>query len=346
MLAHQDVVLAIKLTLNREPKGDEEISRLAKSGSLKALRIALLEILQRESPVLGESDLYKTYRAPLFLLSPPMHDIPWRLSPPNLTDPVTQLCTYGQVISDEYANICAELQVKPRPHRKQWEFVWIIATLRKAGMLSPGRRLLGFGCGQEMLPAYFASHGAVVLATDAPPEIVAPGWTKTKQYSESIDPLFKPGLIKRDIFDQLVSFRHADMNNLPDDVPSFDACWSACALEHLGSLRHGMDFIRNSLKCLNAGGIAVHTTEFNLSSNEETFENSRLSIYRMKDIVLLLNELREEGHEVWPLNLHPGDQMLDEVIDLPPRSPIHLKLLLKNKFVTTSIGIVVRKKVN
>ena len=277
MLSPDELSLAVRLVLNREPAGDEEISRLSKLASFKELRRVLLEILQRESPLLGESNLYKQYRAPLFLLAPPEPDIPWRLSPPDLIDPVSQLCTHGQVISDEYAKICAGLRVAPRPHRKQWEFVWIVAALRNA-------------------------------------------------------------------FNKLVKFRHVDMNNLPEDIQSFDACWSACALEHLGSLKHGLDFIRNSLNCLRPGGIAVHTTEFNLSSNEETFEKSRLSIYRKKDIVSLLSELQDEGHEVWPLNLHPGDKMLDEVIDLPPYSPLHLKLLLRDSFVTTSLGIAVRKR--
>ena len=46
--------------------------------------------------------------------------------------------------------------------------------------------------------------------------------------------------------------------------------WSSCSLEHLGSISHGIEFILNSLKCLKQHGVAVHTTEFNLSSNEET----------------------------------------------------------------------------
>jgi hypothetical protein len=344
MLSSDELSLAVRLVLNREPAGDEEISRLSKLASFKELRRVLLETLQRESPLLGESNLYKQYRAPLFLIAPPESAIPWRLSPPDLTDPVSQLCTHGQVISDEYAKICAGLRVTPRPHRKQWEFVWIVAALRKAGALAAGARLVGFGCGREALPSFFASQGAEVLATEGPPDIVPPGWKKTREYGVDLDSLFVPRLLQRNTFNRLVKFRHVDMNNLPEDIQSFDACWSACALEHLGSLRHGLDFIRNSLNCLRPGGIAVHTTEFNLSSNDETFEKSRLSIYRKKDVVSLMGELQDEGHEVWPLNLHPGDKMLDEVIDLPPYSPLHLKLLLRDSFVTTSLGIAVRKR--
>jgi SAM-dependent methyltransferase len=181
-----------------------------------------------------------------------------------------------------------------------------------------------------------------VLATDAPPDIVEASWARGKQYTSDIDALYKPQLLPRHAFDRHVQFRHADMNAIPEDITGYDGCWSACALEHLGSLQHGLDFIRNSLNVLRPGGVAVHTTEFNLASDNETFEHPRASLYRKRDIVGLLRALRDEGHDVWPLNLHPGDTLLDEVIDLPPYSPVHLKLALR-RFISTSIGIVVRR---
>jgi hypothetical protein len=343
-LRREDVIVAIRLMLNREPKGEAELAQFSRLGSMIALRRALIKKLHDGSPVFGEDSLYKEFRAPLFLLSPPEKDVEWRLAPPDLRDPVSQLCTHGQVVSDEYAAICKELKVTPRPHRKQWEFVWITAALKKAGVLKPEGRLVGFGCGREKLPSYFASCGVEVLATDAPPEIVGASWGRGQQYSQNVDALYKPMLVEREKFDKLVSFRHADMNHIPIDIRGFDGCWSACALEHLGSLRHGLDFIRNSLDCLKPGGFAIHTTEFNLSSNDETFEHPRSSIFRKRDIVDLLSSLNEEGHHAWPLNLHPGEKMLDEVIDLPPHSPVHLKVALRKLFVGTSIGIAVRKK--
>ena len=32
-------------------------------------------------------------------------------------------------------------------------------------------------------------------------------------------------------------------------------------------------------RCIKRGGVAVHTTEFNLSSNEETVENGNSALY-------------------------------------------------------------------
>lgn len=97
-----------------------------------------------------------------------------------------------------------------------------------------------------------------------------------------------------------------------------------------------------SLKTLRPGGLAVHTTEFNLSSNDATFEHPTLSLFRKRDIEDLYARLIAAGHKVWPLNLHPGTGPADAHIDLPPYGTPHLKLEVAS-YVTTSIGLVVEK---
>ena len=130
------------------------------------------------------------------------------------------------------------------------------------------------------------------------------------------------------------------MNAIPTDLSGYDFCWSACALEHLGSIRLALDFIRNSLETLRPRGIAVHTTEFNLQSNSDTVDRPILCIPRKHDIEQVIHELGAAGHRVEPLNLWPGAAPVDEHIDLPPFTAppalAHLKLLLAG-IVTTSI---------
>ncbi|MBU3574764.1 hypothetical protein ICN43_02870 [Polynucleobacter sp. UK-Mo-2m-Kol15] len=135
------------------------------------------------------------------------------------------------------------------------------------------------------------------------------------------------------------------MNQIPNSFfDQYDFVWSACALEHLGSLQHGAEFIKNSLKYLKPGGVAVRTTEFNLSSNDATLESPSCSIYREKDITQLVQELEQEGYDVKPLDLNTGGSSVDNYIDTPPYgfSP-HLKLELAS-FVVTSIGLIISKK--
>ena len=227
-------------------------------------------------------------------------------------------------------------------HRKTWEFAYIFHNLNRQGVIKPGSRGLGFGVGSEKLPAIFASMGAEVTATDAPHDVA--GWRETGQYSDSLEDLFYPGIVGREEFERLVRYQGADMNNIPDELNGYDFCWSSCALEHLGSLQHGLDFILNSIeKTLKVGGVACHTTELNLSSNEETLETEGCVIYRKQDLERLCKTLEERGHWVQPLRFEPGDLPPDYLVDLPPYSSNpHLKLMLAS-YVTTSVGIVAKR---
>lgn len=266
---------------------------------------------------------------------------------PSLATPVSQLCTAEQMLSSEYDRWCAAMHSPARFSRKQWEFVFILQVLEKFGMLADGRCGLGFGCGREPLAGLFAKMGSRVLATDLDPASAQEqGWAATMQHAASLDALYECAkeFLPRSEFDARVTFKNADMNSIPAGFQGqFDFVWSACALEHLGSLRHGMEFIKNSLRCLKAGGVAVHTTEFNLSSDERTFESAGCSLYRASDIKQLVTEIEAQGYEVAPLNLNSGTHAVDRHIDLPPYgfSP-HIKLMLEG-YVVTSIGLIIRK---
>jgi SAM-dependent methyltransferase len=265
------------------------------------------------------------------------------VSPAKLADPVSQLCTASQFQELVYNELCAEIDEVPRFHRKQWEFAYILSVLKKHGKLTNHTTGLGFGCGREPLPAAFAKYGCNVLATDlAPDEAVAKGWTQSGQHSGSLNELYNASsrFIERDLFYTNVSYKQVDMNNIPCDFhDAFDFVWSACCLEHLGSLEAGMQFIIASLACLKPGGVAVHTTEFNLSSNTETIETPHVCLYRHQDILRLLSSLPHGVNSAY-LNLDTGCGVVDEYIDVPPYLPApHLKMLL-GSFVTTSIGLV------
>jgi 2-polyprenyl-3-methyl-5-hydroxy-6-metoxy-1,4-benzoquinol methylase len=267
---------------------------------------------------------------------------------PSLQNPTSQLCTAKQVLTKTYRYWCDLILSPARFSRKQWEFVFIMQSLQKAGKLQEGKKGLGFGCGREPLPGVFAKFGCTITATDLDPQAAQEqGWVETMQHAASLQELYISchRVLPKSIFFERVSFLSADMNQIPAGLHGqYDFVWSACALEHLGSLDNGLQFIKNSLKCLKSGGVAVHTTEFNLSSNEATLETSGCSIYREKDIRQLIHELELDGHKVKPLNLNTGGSSVDNYIDAPPYglSP-HLKLELAN-YVVTSIGLIVAKK--
>lgn len=244
-----------------------------------------------------------------------------------------------------YTYWCRCLGESPRLHRKQWEFVYICQALHERGHLQDGMSAIGFGVGKEPLVPYFASKGIDVLATDLELDrAIELGWTNNDEHCAGILSLNKDGLCEEKTFLQRTKFKVVDMNNIEPDLGKFDFCWSSCAFEHLGSIRKGLDFVLNSVDLLKPGGIAVHTTEFNINSNDKTLDNnSTFVIFRKRDIEQLVGELVQKGYEVEPIDFSSGEDELERYVDLPPYiDEPHLRLQLAGEFTATSLGIVIR----
>lgn len=252
-------------------------------------------------------------------------------------------CLASDFFHPRFAEFCVAYKHRVQLHRKLWEWAFIYHHLNDAGVLADGKRGLGFGVGQERLPAFFASKGATVVATDAPSGVADSGWKETGQHSDALEDLFHRDLVEEDEFRSHVTFEPADMNNISPHLTDFDFCWSACCFEHLGSIQHGLDFVCNSIKSIRPGGIAVHTTELNLSSDDETVETGGTVLFRRRDFDALKSRLRQDGHIVKDLPIKLGLSYIDHLVDVPPyRDEPHLKTAL-GRFVMTSAGIVIRR---
>ncbi len=265
---------------------------------------------------------------------------------------VSQLCRHQTLDSATFRGWATELREPWRPHRKLWELAFICQALDERDMLCPGRRGLGFAVGAEKLPALLASRGCAITATDLPSddERRTP-WAETGQWVGELDALNQDGLCDPPAFRERVTYRPVDMNHIPDDLTGFDFTWSTCSFEHCGSLELGLAFLERQMDCLVPGGVAVHTTEFNLSSNDATVAEGSCVIYRLCDMEAICARLAAAGHRVEPLDVHPGVHALDGFVDEPPYSdwqsvPIakvkHLRLNLWGH-ASTSIALIIRK---
>ena len=216
-------------------------------------------------------------------------------------------------------------------------------ALDAAGVLRAGARGLGFGVGAEPLPAALAARGCELLLTDLDPEEARRrGWSETP--GEDLSAYNRDGVCDPELFARRVRWTAVDMNAVPDRLRrgEFDFVWSSCALEHLGSLEAGARFVLNSLDCLRPGGMAVHTTEYNASSNRFTYDHAPTVIFRERDVEALLAACREAGAET-AFTPFPGDGPEDRHVDPPPHTGLpHLKLRL-GRFVSTSVALVLRK---
>jgi len=131
------------------------------------------------------------------------------------------------------------------------------------------------------------------------------------------------------------------MNKIDADLVGFDFVYSSCAFEHVGSIELGLQFVKNSLKCLRPGGIAVHTTEFNVFSNDATIDNQQTVLFRRQDIDRLAADLASQGHEI-VLNYKAGSWPFARHIDVPPWCGVHLKVQLE-QYVSTSLALLIKK---
>lgn len=264
---------------------------------------------------------------------------------PTFPGLVTQLCTANQTRVPEYLAWCDVLKRRPdAQRRKVWEYCYILQGLQEQLGLRSGLRGLGFGVGTEQLPAVFAARGIDVVATDQGLSHASRrGWTKTRQHATSTDNLQHLKLCDCETLEKHVTFRVADMNAINEDLRGFDFVWSTCAFEHLGSIENGKRFVLNAMDCVRPGGVALHTTEFNLASNGRTVDHAGTVLFRRRDIDDLIARLASRGHEALPFNSHPGSELLDHHVDVPPyRWTPHLRLLLEG-YAATSIGIIIKR---
>jgi hypothetical protein len=230
-------------------------------------------------------------------------------------------------------------------HRKMWEWLFIAEALHEHDMLAPGRRGLGFGVGQEPLVAAFAAQGCDLVATDQPHELaVSSGWTDSSvEWAGGLEHLPTHGLVSGDELARRVQYRDVDMNHLPDDLRGFDFTWSSCALEHLGTLATGTDFLMAQMDCLRPGGVAVHTTEYLVSSDDSpsTVETGGTVFYRRSDIRDLVDGLHQAGHAI-DMDYTLGTTPDDVHVDVAPYTDVHLRTQL-GQYVTTSVALIVTK---
>jgi len=261
----------------------------------------------------------------------------------------SSLCQAAALESPAFRYWCKALREDFSYYRKLWEWAFVCQALYERDCLQPGRRGLGFAVGREALPSLFASFGCEIVGSDLPEDDPRKSeWDRTRQWAEDLAALNRLGICPQEAFEARVAFHPCDMNHIPEQLRDFDFTWSSCAFEHCGSLELGKQFILNQVDCLKPGGVAVHTTEFNLTSNTRTLEEGQTVIFRRDDMEDLVRRLRSLGHEVEPLCLDLGRHRLDRYVDEPPYDGPedkwnHLRLHF-SRWAVSSVGLIIRKR--
>jgi len=232
--------------------------------------------------------------------------------------------------SDWLRQLAAEMNEPVRMHRKLWEYAAIAKVYLErvpragyrafdaTGYLRP--HVLGFGVGRDPLAVWFASRGAVVVATDKPEETTSDDWKLTGQHASGKDQLRRlksttDGDWKR------ITYMPCDMNDIAVKWAGgvdmlYDLTWSCGSFEHIGGIQASIDFFVRQMACLKPGGVAVHTTEY--STLHTMLDSPDLCLLRSCDIAIIARRLAEQGDLLLPFDPTPGNEPADFYIDRPP----------------------------
>lgn len=253
--------------------------------------------------------------------------IDWIPNAPSHVAPRAGIVTQQALCSPDFYFWTRAINEHPTLHRKQWEYFLALQTVwaSTGGDLS-GKRAIFFGVGLDPIPALLASLGAEVLVTDYRSGPNSEAWRNTGQLSENLLELNSRALCPDDVFEEKCSYREVDMNQIPVEFEGeFDFVFSFCSLGHIGGYQKGLDFIIHSGSVLRPGGVAVHTTEIDLSGHLRVLESPDLSLYRRADLERTLKRLTEEGFQVPEHRFHPGPGFADQYLDKEPFSSTHLR---------------------
>jgi SAM-dependent methyltransferase len=310
--------------------------------------IALRDI----SHLRSNSKLFATYVAKLE--QPAIGSNPLSIVGPEKLQTRGRVCKQDDFSSSWFIFWTKEIMAQPILHRKLWETAYVAQCLLDRDCLQGGKKGLGFAVGREALPSLFAKYGAEVVATDlSPGDPRSQVWNATNQHSDRLEFLWKGAIIAREKFEEKCKFEFVDMNDIPARYDGqFDFCWSVCAFEHLGSINSGLNFVRKAMRTLKPGGIAVHTTEYNLL-DEETIDNWGTVLYQKKHFAELSKSLAAENCRLEDIDFNPGSGFFDSYVDVPPyphdvnqgievAQPPHIKLSIDG-FPATSIAIIAER---
>jgi SAM-dependent methyltransferase len=274
-------------------------------------------------------------------------------TPPNFSHLTSQAVSAAQCDDSTYLEWfrlltgVSESELNPY-NRKTWEWAYIAEAVVQAGLMKPGRTALGFGVGNEPLPAVFVSRGLNVVATDQGAES-GDRWASTGELMTGLSGLFRSGLITDEELASHVEVRNVDMNNVPPDLGTFDVIWSSCVIEHLGSPARGLEFVLESCRLLAPGGIAVHTTELELTRRGNTADYGNCAVYRLVDLREFAKRLSDVDCTSNFNFTVPMDTSEDRWISLvavegesAPSDIAHLKLAI-GESVSTSFGLLIRR---
>jgi len=250
----------------------------------------------------------------------------------------------------EYSvNLVHEHSDPIRRHRLIWQLTYLQHIVNSQGLCSNSHQIgFNWASNADIMSGYFANKGCRVTVSNMDFSSVSRFPVRSTP-NLTIDDFFVDGMVSRRRFNRLVNYIPSDMHSaLPDSIlGKYDFAWAG-HLENLGSVSLAQRFVINSLEVLKPGGIAVHFIELTLSSNVDTFEVGKTTVWRKRDIEQVVRDAQILGYHVFPLQWGSGighDDVTPDtfhITHLGYHDTGHIKLALFNHVVTTFCLILQR----
>lgn len=145
-------------------------------------------------------------------------------------------------------------------HRKEWEIMVALETLREYGALTPEATILGVGAGLEPTGFIVAPDVKWVFMTDM---YLGGGWEGTAPEEFVRNPgKFYPGKKLGNVIPI-----HMDARNMWFPDAAFEGIYSSGSIEHFGEWDEIAQGAREIGRVLKPGGVAAISTEFRLNGS-------------------------------------------------------------------------------
>jgi SAM-dependent methyltransferase len=171
---------------------------------------------------------------------------------------LSKVCDVADWFDPELAGVIeSELQEFPRFHRMQWEFAVLFLALRRHGLLGEERTGLSMGAGRERLLYSVARRVRKLVVAD----LYDPQTTWESARTDDPEAFIRSGK-PFPVDDARLQAVRMDMRELDFADRSFDFCYSACAVEHIGDREDFVRHLQQVHRVLKEGGLYAFTTEF------------------------------------------------------------------------------------
>ena len=237
---------------------------------------------------------------------------------PSKVDYSAGVLSQEQVLSPDFHYWISQLRLPLLINRKYWEYFVLLHQSFLAGLFErSSSHVIGFGVGNEPIPAYFASQKVRVTATDYIEGPSAEAWSGTNELL-NFEKLIRPDICSTAMFNSFITVQSVDMNNIPIQFHNkYDLCYSLCSLGHIGGFSYSRQFILESLNVLKPGGVAIHTFEMDLD-NGERYEHPDHTIFLKADVISIIAEVKSMGFKVERHALEQGNGYLENYLDQYP----------------------------